>query len=74
MTLAVCNACLRRRTDLTEAWIHAASVGKERTTHYCSDDFAFAALESVTSPAVCPHCRNSTSVIPVDEGRRPRGR
>ena len=64
---AVCNACLRVRSDLTEEWVTAASAGKKRTTHWCSDDFAFAALESVISPTDCPSCRNSPVVIPVNE-------
>jgi hypothetical protein len=64
---AVCNSCLRIRSDLTEAWISAAASGKRTTTHYCSDDFAFAAPEGVSSPSTCPACRNSNVVIPVDE-------
>jgi hypothetical protein len=67
MTVALCNACLRRRDDIEAGWLAAACVGKQRTTHYCDDDFAFAALESVTSPTRCPSCGNSTVVIPVDE-------
>lgn len=63
---AVCNACLRLRADLDEPWIRAASAGKARTTHYCSDDFAFAAPEGALAPTACPHCRNSSVVIAVD--------
>lgn len=70
--LAVCHACLRVRSDLSEAWIAAASVGKTRTTCFCDDDFAFFGLGGITSPGLCPNCGNSRDVTAVDQNMAQR--
>jgi hypothetical protein len=67
ITRAVCNSCLGVRVDLTQEWLREASAGKSYTTHYCSDDFAFRALDPIVSPRPCPHCQGSPVVIPVDD-------
>jgi hypothetical protein len=64
---AVCNACLHLRDDLTSAWIREASEGRPRTTYYCDDDFAFVGHRAVVAPTACPHCANTSVVVPVDE-------
>jgi hypothetical protein len=63
---AVCGACLGLRDDLDERWIRDATAGKNRTTHYCSDDFAFVAPEGVFAPTKCARCRNSDVIVAVD--------
>ena len=64
--VGVCLACLRVRADVDAGWLAQASAGKQRTTYFCSDDFAFPARESVTSSAPCPSCGNSSEVVAVD--------
>jgi hypothetical protein len=65
--LAVCNACLHLRSDVSAEWIRSASEGKARTTYYCDDDFAFVALKPAAFPTPCPSCKNTSIVVPVDE-------
>ncbi|MBK6579396.1 MAG: hypothetical protein IPG17_25065 [Sandaracinaceae bacterium] len=63
--LAVCLSCLRPRSDLTADWVRVATEGRDHTTFYCNDDFAFPGRKPVSSPSPCPHCHESSAVIAV---------
>jgi hypothetical protein len=65
--VAVCNACLRPRVDVSQEWMRGAAAGQRRSTCCASDDFAFVALGSAVSESDCAACRNSSAVILVDD-------
>ena len=65
---AVCNACLCHRPDVGEGPIVNAVASPKRTTHYCSDDFAFAAPPAANTGVACPHCGSSGFIVAVSAG------
>jgi hypothetical protein len=64
----LCISCLGERTDLDEAWLRAATAGREEVQIEAADDLAFTGIV-VPAPgaAMCPRCASNSRVVAVPE-------